>query len=196
ATYNTSSGTTALTFRSIDNQPASDRAALQTLSQDLFGTLSGHPSWITAGTTGAGAVAIGSQYYQHYPATLYDGVFYFLLAIGAFLVLLALFFHQKVETWFKRQTKDPKNLVVGLMGLTMLLGGFFMPFYPWPYVIFFAAAVILLAWKFPQLSLMVMVLLVVPEVAYQSGALGFIFLFAMIPVLFASLLDWRFGVGA
>src|SRR5208282_5860690 len=126
ATYNTSSGTTALTFRSIDNQPASDRAALQTLSQDLFGTLSGHPSWITAGTavvmtftvvtatlppggnypaqsyvtlsasadatqhaistgtTGAGAVAIGSQYYQHYPATLYDGVFYFLLAIGAF----------------------------------------------------------------------------------------------------------------
>jgi len=238
ATYNTSSGTTALTFRSIDNQPASDRAALQTLSQDLFGTLSGHPGWITAGTavvmtftvvtatlppggnypaqsyvtlsasadatqhaiatgtTGAGAVAIGSQYYQHYPATLYDGVFYFLLAIGAFLVLLAVFFHQKVETWFKRQTKDPKNLVVGLMGLTMLLGGFFMPFYPWPYVIFFAAAVILLAWKFPQLSLMVMVLLVVPEVAYQSGALGFIFLFAMIPVLFASLLDWRFGVGA
>src|SRR5208282_5009340 len=43
---------------------------------------------------------------------------------------------------------------------------------------------------------MVMVLLFVPEVAYQSGALGFIFLFAMIPLLFASLLYCRFGVGA
>ncbi len=50
ATFNASSDTTALTFQSIDNQPASDRAALQTLSQDLFGTLSGHPSWVTAGT--------------------------------------------------------------------------------------------------------------------------------------------------
>ncbi len=239
ALYNSSSGTTVLTFQSIDNQPASDRAALQTLSQDLFGTLSGHPGWITAGTavvmtftvvqatlppggnypaqsyvtlsaaadatqhaiasgtTGAGAVAIGSQYFQHYPATLYDGVFYFLIAAGALLMLAALFFHQRIETWFKRQTKDPKNLVVGLLGITTLLGGFFMPFYPWPYVVFFfVPAVMLLAWKFPQLALMVLVLLTVPEVAYQSGALGFIFLFAAIPLLFASLLDWRFGVGA
>jgi transitional endoplasmic reticulum ATPase len=148
------------------------------------------------GATGSAAVAIGAQYFQHYPATLYDGVFYFLMAVGAALALLGFLLHQRIEGWFRRQTKDPKNLVVGLMGLVMLLGGFFMPFYPWPYVLFFASAVMLLAWKFPQLSLMVCVLLVVPEVAYQSGALGLIFLFAILPILFASLLDWRFGVGA
>ena len=150
---------------------------------------------LASGTTGPGAVAINLNYFQHNPATLYDGVFYFLIAAGAALALVGALWHQRISTWFRRQTKDPKNLIVGLMGLGMLFGGFFMPFYPWPYVMFFALAVMLLAWKFPHLALMVMVLLVVPEVAYQSGALGFIFLFAMIPVLFASLLDWRFGVG-
>jgi transitional endoplasmic reticulum ATPase len=237
ATYNSTSGTTVLTFQSIDQQPASDRAALATLATNLFGTVSGRVSWLTAGTpivmsftvvqtsmppggdypsqtyltldaaadatqsalasgtTGAGAVAIGAQYFQHYPATLYDGLFYFLIAVGVVLVLAALFFSQQVNAWFKRQTKDPKNLVVGVMGAATLFGGFFMPFYPWPYVLFFAAAVMGLAWKFPHLALMVLILVVVPEVAYQSGALGFIFLFAMVPVMFASLLDWRFGVG-
>jgi transitional endoplasmic reticulum ATPase len=235
--YNSSSGTTVVTFQSVNNQPASDRAILSSLSQDLFGTVQGRVSWLTAGTavvmsftvvqtslppggnypaqtyltldasadatqaalasgtSGAGAVAIGAQYFQHYPAALYDGLFYFLIAVGAALALVGFFFHQRVETWFRRQTKDPKNLVVGLMGAATLFGGFFLPFYPWPYVLFFAAAVMGLAWKFPHLSLLVLVLVVAPEVAYQSGALGFIFLFAMIPVLFASLLDWRFGVG-
>jgi transitional endoplasmic reticulum ATPase len=238
ATYNSSSGTTALTFQSVNNEPANERAALSQLATDLFGTVQGHVTWLTAGTavvmtftvvqtslppggsyptqtyltldaaadatqaalasgtTGAGAVAIGSQYFQHYPAVLYDGLFLFLIAVGVALALVGFFFHQRIETWLKRQTKDPKNLIVGLMGGATLFGGFFLPFYPWPYVLFFAAAVMALAWKFPQLSLMVLVLIVAPEVAYQSGALGFIFLFAMIPVLFASLLDWRFGVGA
>ena len=54
----------------------------------------------------------------------------------------------------------------------------------------------LLAWKYPQLSLLVLIILVAPEVGYQSGTLGFIFLFATIPILFASLIDYRFGVGA
>jgi len=237
ATYNSSSDTTALTFRSINNLPANERSTEATNAQNLFGTIKGNPSWIGAGTaivmtftvvqstlpaggsnpsttyvtldaaadatqgalasgtTGSGAVAISQDYLQHYPAALYDGLFYFLIAVGAALALLGFLFHQRIETWFRRQTKEPKHLVVGLMGVGMLFGGFFMPFYPWPYVLFFAAAVMGLAWKFPQLALMLMVLLVVPEVAYQSGALGFIFLFAMIPLLFASLLDWRFGVG-
>jgi transitional endoplasmic reticulum ATPase len=237
ASYNSSSGTTSLTFQSVNNQPASDRGALSTLATDLFGTVAGQVSWLTpgtaivmtfvvvqtslppggnypgqtyltldaaadatqaalaSGTSGAGAVAIGSQYFQHYPAALYDGLFIFLIAVGAALALVGFLFHQRIEAWFRRQTKDPKNLVVGLMGAATLFGGFFLPFYPWPYVLFFAAAVMGLAWKFPHLSLMVLVLVVAPEVAYQSGALGFIFLFAMIPVLFASLLDWRFGVG-
>jgi len=151
---------------------------------------------LASGTTGPGAVAISPVYVQHYPSTLYDGLFYFLIAVGALMALVGFLFHQRVEGWFRRQTKEPGNLIVGLMGATMLFGGFFMPFYPWPYVLFFVAAVMGVAWKFPQLALMLMVLLVVPEVAYQSGALGFIFLFAMIPVLFASLLDWRFGLGA
>jgi transitional endoplasmic reticulum ATPase len=237
ATYNSSSGTTQLTFQSINSQPSGSRSALASLAQDLFGTISGQVSWIGSGTavvmsftvvqatipaggnypaqtyltldaaadatqsalasgaSGSAAVAIGAQYFQHYPAVLYDGLFYFLIVLGAALALVGFLFHQRIEAWFKRQTKEPKNLVVGLMGVVMLLGGFFFPFYPWPYVLFFAAAVMLLAWKFPQLSLLLCVLLVVPEVAYQSGALGLIFLFAMIPILFASLLDWRFGVG-
>jgi transitional endoplasmic reticulum ATPase len=238
ATYNSSTGTTLLTFNSINDLPLSQRAAAATLAEDLFGTVKGQIGWIGAGTSivmtftvvqntippggqypsqtyltldaaadatqsalasgasGPAAVAIGTQYFQHDPAWLYDGLFYFLIGVGIAMVLLGVVLHQRIETWFKRQTKDPKNLVVGMMGLVMLLGGFFMPFYPWPYVLVFSVFVMGLAWKFPQLSLLLCVLLVVPEVAYQSGALGLIFLFAIIPILFASLLDWRFGVGA
>jgi transitional endoplasmic reticulum ATPase len=237
STFNSSSDTTQLTFQSIENEPASQRSNLSTLASNLFGTIAGKATWMTAGTaivmsftvvqttlppggnypsttyvtldaaadatqaalasgtTGAGAVAIGQQYFQHYPAVLYDGLFYFLVAVGVALIVGALLFHQRIEDWFRRQTRDPKNLVVGVMGATTLLGGFFMPFYPWPYVLFFAAAIMGLAWKFPHLALMVLILVVVPEVAYQSGALGLVFLFAMVPVMFASLLDWRFGVG-
>ncbi|MFI5418442.1 MAG: AAA family ATPase [Candidatus Lutacidiplasmatales archaeon] len=151
---------------------------------------------ITSGTTGAAAVAIGQQYLQPNPAPLYDYLFFFLIAIGILSLAGAFFFAKRVERWLMRQTKEPKNLTVGLIGGTALLGLSFLPFYPWPYVLLLAAGVAFLAWKFPQLSLLVLVLLVAPEVAYQSGAMGFIFLFATIPVLFASLIDWRFGVGA
>ncbi|MCI4350851.1 MAG: AAA family ATPase, partial [Thermoplasmata archaeon] len=145
---------------------------------------------------GAQATAIGSQYFQHYPALLYDGLFVFLMAVGIAMILLAFLYAPRVERWFMKQTKEPKNLAVGLMGATALFGGFFLPFYPWPYVLFIAGAVMLIAWKFPQLALLVLVLFTAPEVAYQSGTLGFIFLFASIPVLFAALIDWRFGLGA
>ncbi|MCI4320589.1 MAG: AAA family ATPase, partial [Thermoplasmata archaeon] len=148
--------------------------------------------------TGAQATAIGQQYYQHYPALLYDGLFIFLMALGAALifVVMGLGMGPRIERWFMKQTKEPKNLAVGLMGATALFGGFFLPFYPWPYVLFIAGAVMLIAWKFPQLALLVLVLFTAPEVAYQSGTLGFVFLFASIPVLFAALIDWRFGLGA
>jgi len=151
---------------------------------------------IQSGLNGPQAVAVGQQFYQPYPAPLYDYLFGFLIGVGAILIGLAFVFHKEVERWLMRQTKEPKHLTSMVMGITALLGGVFMPFYPWPWVLLIAGATMLIAWKFPQLSLLVLVLFVAPEVAYQSGALGFVFLFATIPVLFAALLDFRFGVGA
>ncbi|HEY6238102.1 MAG TPA: AAA family ATPase [Thermoplasmata archaeon] len=145
---------------------------------------------------GAAAVAIGQQFIQPSPAPGYDYLFFFLIGLGIALLAAGFLFDRKIERWLVRQTKDPKHLTVGLMGITALFGGFFMPFYPWWFVLLIAGIVMLTSWKFPQVSLMILILLVVPEVSYQSGALGFIFLFAAIPVLFASLIDFRFGVGA
>ncbi|MCI4357337.1 MAG: ATP-binding protein, partial [Thermoplasmata archaeon] len=151
---------------------------------------------IQHGLGGSAAVAIGQQYLQWGPpAVLYDDLFYFLAGVGALVLFAGVVFSAKIERWFMRQTKDPKHLTAVLMAVTALLGGFFLPFYPWPVVLFIAAGVGFLAWKYPQLSLLVLILLVAPEVGYQSGTLGLIFLFAAIPVLFASLLDWRFGIG-
>ncbi|MCI4335904.1 MAG: AAA family ATPase [Thermoplasmata archaeon] len=155
---------------------------------------------INTGANGANAVAIGPQFLQPSPAPLYDYLFFFLMALGVIVLFLAVaevwLLHRPIERWLMKQTKDPKHLTTMVMGFTALLGGFFMPFYPWPWVLLIAGAVMLVAWKFPQLSLLILVLFVAPEVAYQSGPLGFIFLFATIPILFASLLDFRFGVGA
>ena len=149
------------------------------------------------GPTGLAAAAIGTQYIQPNPNWQYDYLFYFLMAAGVLLVIGSIFFGVPLERWVRQQTKDPHNLIVGLMGAAAAFGGFLFPFYPWPYVIFlFVPGVMLLAWKYPQLSLLVLTLLVVPEVAYQSGALGLIFLFAVFPVLYAGLIDWRFAFGA
>ncbi|MGI0132785.1 MAG: AAA family ATPase [Thermoplasmata archaeon] len=151
---------------------------------------------IANGLGGAQAVAIGQQFLQPYPAPLYDYLFAFLIAVGIGLIVAALFFAARIQHWMLRQTKDPKHLTVFLMGLVALFGSFFLPFYPWPYALLIAGAVMLLAWKYPHLSLLALVLFVAPEVAYQSGAMGFVFLFASIPLLFAALVDWRVGVGA
>jgi transitional endoplasmic reticulum ATPase len=152
---------------------------------------------IQSGASGPSAVAIGQQYLQPSPAPLYDYLFYFLTALGALSLAAAFLWARRMETWLKHQTKEPKALAIGIMGALALFGGFFQPFYPWVYVVFiFVPAVMLIAWRFPQLSLLVLLLLVVPEVGYQSGAMGLIFLFAALPILFASLLDFRFGVGA
>jgi len=151
---------------------------------------------IDNGLSGSQAFAIGQQFFQPSPAPLYDYLFFFLMGLGVALIALAVLFHRQVERFLVRQTKEPKHLTVAVMGFTALLGGVFMPFYPWPWVLLIAGATMLIAWKFPQLALLVLVVFVAPEIAYQSGALGFIFLFATIPVLFAALLDFRFGVGA
>ncbi|MCI4341416.1 MAG: AAA family ATPase [Thermoplasmata archaeon] len=238
AVYNSSAGVTVLTFQSIANEPANQKAAQSPLADALFGTVQGNVGWLTAhtavvmsftivraqlpggvygtnsyltidaaadathsslapsGPTGVAAAAISPNYFQPDPNVEFDGLFYFLIAIGALLVVVSLLWPAKVERWFRQQTKDPKHLVVGLTGITALLGSFFMPFYPWPIAFLIAGVVMLIAWKFPQLSLLVLVLFVVPEVAYQSGTLGFLFLFAVLPVLFAALIDWRFGMGA
>jgi transitional endoplasmic reticulum ATPase len=155
-----------------------------------------HASLAPSGPTGFAAAAISPAYFEPNPNVQYDGLFYFLMAVGALLVIIAVLWPAKVERWFRMQTKDPRHLVVGLTGITALLGSFFMPFYPWPIAFLIAGVVMLTAWKFPQLSLLVLVLFVVPEIAYQSGTLGFLFLFAVLPVLFAALIDWRFGLGA
>ncbi|MCI4363967.1 MAG: AAA family ATPase [Thermoplasmata archaeon] len=155
-----------------------------------------HTSLAPGGPTGFAAAAISPTYVEPNPNVQYDGLFYFLMAVGAVLVIIAVLWPAKVERWFRLQTKDPRHLVVGLTGITALLGSFFMPFYPWPIAFLIAGVVMLTAWKFPQLSLLVLVLFVVPEIAYQSGTLGFLFLFAVLPVLFAALIDWRFGLGA
>ncbi|HEV2519704.1 MAG TPA: AAA family ATPase [Thermoplasmata archaeon] len=146
------------------------------------------------------AVAIGAQYVQPDPSSIgtvtYNGLFLFMMALGALSLAGAILWADKIESWVIRQTKDPKHLVVGLTGGMALLAGVFMPFYPWWIVVFFAGVVMLVAWRFPQLALLVLVLVTAPEVAYQSGALGIIFLFATIPILYAGLIDWRFAYGA
>ncbi|MCI4359201.1 MAG: AAA family ATPase [Thermoplasmata archaeon] len=147
------------------------------------------------------AVAIGPQYLQpDTPSTLgtvtFNGLFLFMMVLGVLSLAGAILWSDKVEHWIVRQTKDPKHLIVGLTGGMALLAGVFMPFYPWWIVIFFAGVVMLVAWRFPQLALLVLVLVTAPEVAYQSGALGLVFLFATIPILYAGLIDWRFAYGA
>ncbi len=159
---------------------------------------------VSSGLGGSAAVAISQAYIQPSPAPLTDYLFFFLMAVGAVLIFGAITalasnsggIPRRVERWLLKQTKDPKHLTVGLLGITALLGGFFMPFYPWWMVLVLVGATMLIAYRFPQVALVALVLLVVPEVAYQSGALGFIFLLVSIPILFASLIDFRFGVGA
>jgi len=150
---------------------------------------------ITNGLSGPSAVAIQPQYIQPYPNIQYDGLFYFLIALGVAVFALGRLYGAQIERWLVRETKDPKNLPVIFAGFLGVLGGVFVPFYPWPFVLLIAGVVMFVAWKFPQLALFLLVLLITPAVAYQSGGLGLIFLFATIPVLFASLLDWRFGAG-
>jgi SpoVK/Ycf46/Vps4 family AAA+-type ATPase len=150
---------------------------------------------ISQGLSGPSAVAILPQYVQGYPAWQYDGLFYFLIGIGVAVFAFGRLYAVKIEAWLLRETKEPKNLPVLFMAFLGVLGGSFVPFYPWPFVLLIALAVGGIAWKFPQLSLLILVLFVTPAVAYQSGALGLVFLFATIPILFASLLDWRFGAG-
>ncbi len=151
---------------------------------------------ISQGLSGAAAVAIAPQYIQSYPALQYDGLFYFLIAVGAALMVIGYLYAPQIERWLKGQTKEPNHLPVLFLGFLGLLGGTFVPFYPWPFVLLIAGVVMIVAWRFPQLSLLLLVLLMAPAVGYQSAALGLVFLFAAIPILFASLIDWRFGAGA
>ncbi|MGI0139887.1 MAG: AAA family ATPase, partial [Thermoplasmata archaeon] len=151
---------------------------------------------ITSGATGPAAVAILPQYLQPYPAWQYDGLFYFLIGLGVALFAVGRLYAKRIEAWFVKEAKDPKNLPVLFMGFLGALGGVFIPFYPWPMVLLIVGSVMLVAWRFPQLSLLILVLWMTPAVAYQSGGLGLIFLLAAIPILFAALLDWRFGAGA
>ena len=236
-TYNSSSGTTQLSFASVNGLSGGARTQQTRIADALFGTLKGDVTFLTAGSqvvftftvvnvhlpggpygtqayttldaaadatytaiaqglSGASAVAIAPQYVQPYPALQYDGLFYFLIAVGAALMVVGYLYAPQIERWLKGQTKEPNHLPVLFLGFLGLLGGSFVPFYPWPFILLIAGVVMIVAWRFPQLSLLLLVLLMAPAVGYQSPALGLVFLFAAIPILFASLIDWRFGAGA
>jgi transitional endoplasmic reticulum ATPase len=191
-----SSGTpVVMTFTVVEQKlPGGPYSGQNYLTLDAAADATNHA--IATGASGAGAVAIGPQYFQPYPAPAYDYLFYFLIVLGALCLVAGILWARRLERWLRSHTKEPKPLAIGLIGVLALLGGFFLPFYPWPYVVFIIVpAVMLIAWRFPQLALIALVLLVIPEVGYQSGALGLVFLFACLPVLYAALLDWRFGVG-
>ncbi len=191
-----SAGSTVLmTFTIVQTQlPGGAYSSLSYLTLDAAADAT-HAAISQGGATGASAVAIGGQYIQPVPNWQYDGLFLFLIILGILCLIGAFVFASPLEKWVRQQTKDPRNLVVGLLGATAAFAGFMFPFYPWPYVILIVGAVMAIAWKYPQLALLVLTLLVVPEVAYQSGALGLVFLFAVLPVLYAGLVDWRFAFG-
>ena len=153
-------------------------------------------SAIQHGSSGPQAVAISPSYYQPYPSIQYDGLFIFLMASGVALIGMAILAGDRIEIFFRKETKDPKHIGTLVMGATAILGGLFLPFYPWPAVLFIALVVMTVSWRYPQMGLIALVILVAPAIGYQSGALGFLFLFAAIPILFASLIDWKFGLGA
>ncbi len=150
---------------------------------------------ISQGLSGPAALAISPQYFQGSPAVGYDVLFYFLFALGAAIVALGLLWAPRIGRWLVRQTKDPRHLPVLFLGFLAVLGGAFVPFYPWPFLLLLAGAVMLVAWRFPQLALLLLVLLVTPAVAYQSPALGLVFLLVSMVVLYASLMDWKLGAG-
>ncbi len=100
----------------------------------------------------------------------------------------------KISKWIEQEKKTPKYVKNVAFFFTGILGGFFLPFYPWWMVILLASIVGLIAHKYPQLSLVLLTLFVTAEVAYQSAELGFVFLIASLPLLGASLYDWRYGI--
>jgi len=146
--------------------------------------------------TGVKAEAIDPAYIQPYPAPLYDYLFYTMVAAGAALVLIVFSYPDRIKRLFKTSTKDPHLLIVMCFFIVSLLLMVFLPFYPWWIALVFAILVAAISSRYPQLSIILLGILVLAEVGYQSPELGLVFMIALLPILGATLFDWRIGMGA
>jgi transitional endoplasmic reticulum ATPase len=145
--------------------------------------------------TGLRAVAIDPAVIQPFPAPLYDGLFVALIVAGAGLLAAAFVWHKRIKRFFKAATKDPTMLVPIVVFFLAVLALNFLPFYPWWMVLIFGVLIGFLSHRMPQLAIIFLGLLMLAEVGYQAPELGLIFVIALLPLLAASLIDWRIGLG-
>ncbi len=102
-------------------------------------------------------------------------------------------FGKYLQPLFKREKEDPHYSIMLSFFVLGALGASFMPFYPFWMVILFGVIAGLIASKFQELSLIVIVLFTSGSVAYQAPEFAFVFLLICIAILGASLFDWKFG---
>ncbi len=132
---------------------------------------------------------------QPYPAPLYDGLFVALIVAGAGLFAFALMWPKRLKRFFKLSTKDPQHLVPIVVFFLSCLALVFLPFYPWWMVLIFSVFLAFVAHRMPQLAVILLGMLMLGEVGYQAPELGLIFVLALMPLLAATLVDWRIGLG-
>ncbi len=187
--------TITLTFNVVNgNQPGSN-ATYTTLDADWDAANSANAN----GYTGPAAYAIDPAHMQ--PnwfgiAPLYGGLGVFLAIVGGLVLFFTYSYPDKLRKFFKESLKDPHWLVVGSFFILSILILVFLPFYPWWIVVVFAVVLALTSSKYPHLALLILGILFLAEIGYQSPELALIILIPLVPLLGASLFDWRLGVGA
>ncbi|MDE1822234.1 MAG: AAA family ATPase [Euryarchaeota archaeon] len=145
--------------------------------------------------TGLKAFSLDPAVIQPYPAPLYDGLFVAMIVAGAGLLLVAMMWPKRLKLFFKISTKDPQHLVPVVMFFLSILCMVFLPFYPWWMVLIFSVLLAFTAHKMPQLAVILLGMLMLAEVGYQAPELALIFVFGLLPLLGATLVDWRIGLG-
>ncbi|MCL4325114.1 MAG: AAA family ATPase [Candidatus Thermoplasmatota archaeon] len=184
-----------LTFTVVQgNQPGSN-ASYVALDADWNAANSANAN----GYTGPQAYAIDPAYMQpsfYGIAPLYGGLGIFLAIVGGLTLFISYSYPDKLKKFFKESVRDPHGLVIGLFFILSLLVLVFLPFYPWWIVLIFSIVLAMLSSRYPQLSLLVLGVLFLAEVGYQSPELALVLLLPLIPLLGASLFDWRIGMGA
>ncbi len=142
------------------------------------------------------AWGIDSAHLQPWPAPLYDGLFWALVVFGALILFVVFSYPDRLNRFFKNATKDPHYLIMGTFFILSLFVLTFLPFYPWWIVMTFSLIFALLGSRYPQLAIILLGILLLAEVGYQSPELGLVILIALVPLLGTSLFDWRIGMGA
>ena len=145
--------------------------------------------------TGLRALALDPAVIQPYPTPLYDGLFIAMVVGGAAMLIIALMWPKRLKRFFRVATKDPTHLVPIVMFFLSVLCLVFLPFYPWWMVLIFSVLLSFVAWKMPQLAVILLGALMLAEVGYQAPELGLIFIVALLPLMGATLVDWRLGLG-